>query len=112
MARTLAPGGRILLVTPFEWEEHQQPHDYFRFTQFSLELLMKQAGLSDIAISPVGGIFRLLSRRLLNALQFFPGPLVFVAALFLVPPALVLPWFEPLDRKKNFTLGYICTARK
>jgi SAM-dependent methyltransferase len=112
MARTLAPGGRILLVTPFEWEEHQQPHDYFRFTQFSLELLMKQAGLSDIAISPVGGIFRLLSRRLLNALQFFPGPLMFVAALFLVPPALVLPWFEPLDRKKNFTLGYICTARK
>jgi len=112
MARALAPGGRILIVTPFEWEEHQQPHDYFRFTRFSLDLLMQQAGLENITISPVGGMFRLLSRRLFNALQFFPGPLMFVAALFLVPPALVLPLFEPLDRQKNFTLGYICTARK
>jgi SAM-dependent methyltransferase len=112
MARSLAPGGRILIVTPFEWEEHQQPHDYFRYTQFSLELLMKQAGLENITISPVGGLFRLLSRRLFNALQFFPGPLMFVAAIFLVPPALLLPLFEPLDKRKNFTLGYICSARK
>jgi SAM-dependent methyltransferase len=112
MARALAPGGRILIVTPFEWEEHQQPHDYFRYTQFSLELMMKQAGLENIVISPMGGMFRLLSRRLFNALQFFPGPLMFVAAIFFVPPALVLPLFEPLDKKKNFTLGYICSARK
>jgi SAM-dependent methyltransferase len=112
MARTLASDGRILIVTPFEWEEHQQPHDYFRYTQFSLKLLMEQAGLTDIAITPVGGIFRLLSRRLFNALQFFPGPLMFVAALFLAPPALILPLFEPLDKKRNFTLGYICSARR
>ncbi len=112
MARALAPGGRILIVTPFEWEEHQQPHDYFRFTQFSLELLMRQAELENITISPVGGMFRLLSRRLFNALQFFPGPLMFVTAILLVPPALILPLFEPLDKKKNFTLGYICSARK
>jgi len=112
MARTLAPGGRILIVTPFEWEEHQQPNDYFRYTQFTLNLLMEQAGLTDIVISPVGGMFRLLSRRLFNALQFFPGPLMLVAAIFFVPPALVFPLFEPLDRQKNFTLGYICSARK
>lgn len=112
MARTLAPGGRILIVAPLQWEEHQQPHDYFRYTRFGLEMLMEQAGLTDIVISPVGGMFHLLSRRLFNALQFFPGPLMFVAALFLVPPALVLPLFEPLDRHKSFTLGYICTARK
>jgi SAM-dependent methyltransferase len=112
MVRTLAPGGRLLIVAPLEWEEHQQPHDYFRYTRFGLEMLLKQAGLTDFTITPVGGIFRLLSRRLFNALQFFPGPLLFIAAIFLVPPALVLPLFEPLDKRKNFTLGYICTARK
>lgn len=111
MARTLAPGARMLIVAPLEWEEHQQPHDYFRYTRFGLEMMMKNAGLADITITPVGGFFRLLSRRLLNGLQFFPGPLVLLAAIFLVPPALVLPLFEPLDRKKNFTLGYICSAR-
>lgn len=112
MARTLTPGGRMLIVAPLEWEEHQQPHDYFRYTRYGLEMLMSQAGLTEISITSVGGFFRLLSRRLFNGLQFFPGPLVLLAAIFLVPPALVLPLFEPLDRRKNFTLGYICSARK
>lgn len=112
LARTLSPGGRLLLIAPHEWEEHQQPHDYYRYTRYGLEYLLKQAGLSDVSIAPAGGFFRLLSRRMLNGLQFFPGPLFFLAALFLVPPALVLPWFEPLDRRRHFTLGYICSARK
>jgi SAM-dependent methyltransferase len=27
IGRTLAPGAPFLLIVPFEWEEHQQPHD-------------------------------------------------------------------------------------
>ena len=61
---------------------------------------------------PAGGFFRLLARRLLNGLQFFPPVLLLPAALFLVPPALVLPLFDFLDRDRNFTLGYICTATR
>jgi SAM-dependent methyltransferase len=112
IARTLAPGGRFLLIAPFEWEEHQQPHDYFRFTRYSLAYMLDQAGFEEVSIKPVGGFFRMLSRRMLYALQFFPGPSIFIAAIFFVPPALVLPLLEPLDRRQNFTLGYICSARK
>lgn len=112
LARTLAPGGRMLLIAPHEWEEHQQPHDYYRYTRYGLEYLLRQAGMIEISIDPVGGFFRLLSRRMLNGLQFFPGPLMLLAAVFLAPPALLLPLFEPLDRRRNFTLGYICSARK
>ena len=112
MARTLAPGGRLLLIAPHEWEEHQAPHDYFRYTRYGLEYLLGEAGMAEISIRPVGGFFRLLARRMLNGLQFFPGPFLFLAGLFLVPPALVLPLFDPLDRRRNFTLGYICSARK
>jgi hypothetical protein len=71
-----------------------------------------KAGFEEYTIEPVGGYFRLLARRLLNGLQFFPGPLFLVAAIFLAPPAMILPWFDSLDRERNFTLGYICTARK
>lgn len=111
LARVLAPGGRLLLIVPHEWEEHQQPHDYFRYTRYGLRYLLERAGLT-CEIEPVGGFFRLLSRRLFNALQFFPGPLFFVAALFFVPPALLLPLFDSLDAKKSFTLGFICRAKK
>jgi hypothetical protein len=34
------------------------------------------------------------------------------AAILLVPPALILPLMDALDRDQNFTLGYLCTARK
>jgi SAM-dependent methyltransferase len=112
ISRVLAPGGRLLLIAPHEWEVHQAPHDYFRYTRFGLEWLLLQAGFSDLDIRPVGGFFRLLARRLLNGLQFFPGPLWLLAVVFFVPPALILPWFDSLDRDKTFTLGYTCTACK
>ncbi len=110
--RTMAPGGRLLMVVPHEWEVHQSPHDYYRYTRHGVAYLLGTAGFVEFNIEPVGGYFRLLARRLLNGLQFFPGPLFFVAAIFLAPPALILPWFDSLDRDRNFTLGYICTARK
>jgi SAM-dependent methyltransferase len=116
LARTLAPSGTLLLIAPHEWEVHQAPHDYFRYTRYGLEYLLSKAGFSAIEIEPVGGYFRLLSRRLMNGLQFFSGGLKWLcflpAAIFLVPPALVLPFLDFLDRDRNFTLGYICVARK
>jgi SAM-dependent methyltransferase len=110
-ARVLRPGGMLLLVAPLEWEVHQAPHDFFRYTSHGLQHLLTSAGFSEIYIQPVGGFFRLLSRRLLNGLQFFPGIWFLPAAVVAIPVALLLPLFEPLDKQRNFTLGYICRAR-
>ncbi len=116
MARVLRPGAPVLIAAPHEWEVHQSPHDFFRYTRHGLEHLLLEAGFSEIQLTPAGGYFRLLSRRLLNGLQFFVGGarwLLFLpAAALLVPPALLLPALDGLDREKNFTLGYICTAKR
>jgi SAM-dependent methyltransferase len=116
MARTLAPGGRLLIAAPLEWEVHQAPHDYFRYTRYGLAYLLEEAGFEVREMRAAGGYFRLLARRLLNGLQFFTGGARWIlfgpAAILLAPPALVLPWLDFLDREKNFTVGYVCTARK
>ncbi len=116
MARALAPDGRLLIVVPHEWEVHQAPHDYFRYTRHGAGYLLEQAGFAKIEVRPVGGYFRLLSRRMLNGLQFFTGGARWIgflpAALLLGLPALALPFLDFLDRDRNFTLGYICTAEK
>jgi SAM-dependent methyltransferase len=116
IARTLAPAAPLLAIVPHEWEVHQSPHDYFRYTRHGMQYLLERAGMVEIEIRPVGGYFRLLARRLLNGLQFFSGGLRWFgfipAALLLVPPALLIPYLDFLDRDRNFTLGYICTARK
>ncbi len=112
LARTLAPGGRLLLIVPHEWEEHQQPHDYFRYTQYGLRYLVEKSGMRIESIEPVGGYFRLMGRRALNGIQFFPGLWSIFGALLLGLPGVILPLFDFLDKKRNFTLGYICIARK
>lgn len=112
LCRVLKPGGRLLLIVPHEWEEHQTPHDYFRYTRYGVRYLLERAGFGEIELEPVGGFFRLLSRRLLNATQFFRGPLFLLAAIVFAPPALAIPVLDVFDKRRNFTLGYICTARK
>jgi SAM-dependent methyltransferase len=116
IGRTLRAGGTLLIAAPHEWEVHQAPHDYFRYTRYGLGYLLKKAGFEPVELRPAGGYFRLLARRLLNGLQFFAGGarwLLFLpAAILLVPPALVLPFLDFLDRDRNFTLGYIAIARK
>ena len=116
IARTLQPGARLLVAAPQDWEVHQAPHDYFRYTRHGLVYLLETAGFEIVDLEPAGGYFRLLARRLLNGLQFFTGGLRWLgflpAALLLIPPALVLPLLDFLDRDRNFTLGYICMAKK
>jgi SAM-dependent methyltransferase len=116
VSRALAPGARLLLAAPHEWEVHQAPHDYFRYTRHGLAYLISQAGLEAVEIRAAGGYFRLLARRLANGLQFFTGGLRWAlfpfALLLLGVPALVLPFLDFLDRDRNFTLGYVCIAKK
>ena len=116
IARTLAPGATLLIAAPHEWEVHQAPHDYFRYTRYGLAYLLEKSGFEVREMRPAGGYFRLLARRLLNGLQFFTGGVRWLfflpAAILLVPPALILPLLDPLDRDRNFTLGYVCTARR
>jgi SAM-dependent methyltransferase len=112
LAKTLKPGGELLLVVQQESEISQEPHDYYRFTRFGVQYLLENAGFTEIIIKPVGGLFQLLSRRLFDGLEFIPVILFPLAALLLAPLALALPLLDFLDRDNRFTLGYVCTARR
>ena len=48
IARTLAPGGTLLIAAPHEWEVHQAPHDYFRYTRYGLAYLLEKARLRGV----------------------------------------------------------------
>jgi SAM-dependent methyltransferase len=42
--RVLAPGGTLWLTAPLFYAEHEQPYDFFRYTQFGLRRLLDDAG--------------------------------------------------------------------
>lgn len=53
--RVLKPGGLIFFTVPFIWPIHDAPHDYYRYTPFVLERLLKDADLEDIKLRALGG---------------------------------------------------------
>lgn len=44
ICRVLRPGGCLLLAVPFVWDEHEQPHDFARYSSFGLNALLQRAG--------------------------------------------------------------------
>jgi SAM-dependent methyltransferase len=60
MAAALKTGGRLYISVPFIGDPiHQEPYDFFRYTHYGLRYLVEKAGLTPVAISPMGGIFLL-----------------------------------------------------
>lgn len=53
--RVLKQGGYFLFTVPFLWNLHEIPHDEYRFTPYALERLLREAGFSEIQITPHGG---------------------------------------------------------
>ena len=53
-ARVLRPGGVLILTAPQYWEEHEEPHDYYRFTEHGMAYLLERARLQIVARSVQG----------------------------------------------------------
>ncbi|MEX0626072.1 MAG: methyltransferase domain-containing protein [Chloroflexota bacterium] len=61
MSRILAPNGHILLNVPFLYWLHEEPHDYYRYTEFALRRFASDAGLEVVVLKPIGGTPELLA---------------------------------------------------
>jgi SAM-dependent methyltransferase len=53
--RVLKPGGILFFTVPFLWRLHTVPFDQYRYTPFSLERHLKNAGFANVRLTPLGG---------------------------------------------------------
>jgi SAM-dependent methyltransferase len=60
VARILKPNGSVLINTPFFYWLHQTPYDYNRYTEFMLQRLAGNAGLSVVKLEALGGGYAVL----------------------------------------------------
>ena len=116
-ARVLKSGGKLVMVVPFLWEEHQAPHDYFRFTRYGVQHLFEASQFNLDLMDPIGGFFWLCARRSVGLLSFFQGSWRWILFTMLAPFfgllfPLILYFMDGLDHDKSYSLGFRIHATK
>ncbi|HEY5952018.1 MAG TPA: class I SAM-dependent methyltransferase [Kofleriaceae bacterium] len=134
-ARVLRPGGHLILSVPFLYGIHEQPVDFFRFTEHGLRALLVANDLEPVHLQRRGGSVSVVSdlsaklvqrvtRRTMNAMRFPSGAQrAVLAATVETPQRLVafaaglaeraLPRASALVGASTVaTLGYVVVARR
>lgn len=62
--RILEPGGLLFLTVPFLWPLHDVPQDVCRYTPWTLEKLLAEAGFTDARVRPLGGFDAAMAQML------------------------------------------------
>lgn len=112
MARVLAPGGRLMLATPFLYWIHEAPHDYLRYTEHMLRRCCIRNGLEVLELEATGGSPEVLLDIVGRHLAWSPTlSRLHVAAS---KALLALPPVRRLSSRSSrwFPLGYTLVARR
>jgi SAM-dependent methyltransferase len=70
--RVLKSGGKLLCTAPFFYEEHEQPYDFYRYTQFGWRHLIAGAGFHLDRIDWMDGYFTTVAYQLDTASRYLP----------------------------------------
>jgi SAM-dependent methyltransferase len=118
MHRVIKPNGMLILSLPFVWQEHEEPYDYFRFTQFRITELLHKTGFEVESLAKDTGTIEALA-MLINTYvmhNFVPpvGGLGRVFAMIICLPiqllALVLQ--RVLPDKRQLYLNLVVRAKR
>lgn len=103
-------GGHVIVGVPFLYWVHEQPHDYFRATEFALRRLATEAGFDVLELQTYGGAVEVLIDLLAKLTSRVPA----LCALLSMSGALLLkiPWIRRLSARSSslFPLGYVMVA--
>ena len=70
--RVLKPGGTMICSCPLFYEEHEQPYDFYRYTQFGLRHLLESAGFEVDRLEWLEGYLGTLAHQLQRASRYLP----------------------------------------
>jgi SAM-dependent methyltransferase len=125
MQRVAKEGGVLLLTVPLSEQIHEEPHDYYRFTEHALRWLLSRSGWKILRLHQRGGTWLELGYRLSSALycgigawrdqsgQYHPrvflGPLTIIGCTLIQIAATIL---DKIIRIQLSTIGYVVLAQK
>jgi len=112
ISRLLKPEGKIILSTPFFYWIHEEPHDYYRYTEHKLRMFCESNGFNVVCIEPYGGapeiILDIIAKhivfsRILSAIHLFFSSVFINSSIGMKLSA---------KSSRKFPLGYCLIAQK
>lgn len=116
MARILSPGGHVILNVPFYFRLHEEPFDYYRYTEFALRRFAEQSSFEVLVLQPIGGTPEIFADLLGKHFRFIPlvGPKLVTGIQSLTHLLVSTPPGRRFSNSsgKIFPLGYFMVAHK
>ena len=127
--RVLKPGGKLLYTAPLFFEEHLQPYDFYRYTQYGVRMLFERAGFTLERLDWMEGYYGTVAYQLNRMARYLPSLPSEIAPTLLgylmmpffvvlrVQMALLSVAFHWLEMKHKFTRrgypkNYVAVARR
>jgi SAM-dependent methyltransferase len=110
----LKTGGGVIMSTPFMLPMHDRPYDYFRYTRYGLELLLKK--FQDVKIRERNSYFEAIDVLWVRLWQTNVSSAK-ILCYFIIPWIYIIKkpatWLLTAGIKTDaMTTGYVVTARK
>lgn len=116
IGRVLTCNGKIILNVPFFYWLHEQPHDYYRYTEFALRRFAEQSGFRVVQLQPMGGAPEVMADLVGKNLIRLPwiGQQSAAILQWSVSLLMKLQFFKRWSESTNrvFPLGYFMIAQK
>lgn len=113
--RLVRPGGHLILSGPFYWPLHEEPYDFFRFTRYGFEQLLRSTGFSVQSIEENGGSWALAGQALIHSLcgsKLWAVRFLFDSLRLYILFNLIFGALEAIDHNPISTTNYVVVAKK
>jgi SAM-dependent methyltransferase len=119
--RILKPGGYLILSAPLTWEIHEAPYDYFRYTKYGLDHMIRNGGFEMIYTKSNGGKWAAIFQMNLNiiystfkkrslAIKLFKFAFIHAGLTSLINH--FAKWLDSKYYDDILTLNYVLVAKK
>lgn len=116
--RVLKKNGILILTVPFTGYLHEVPHDYYRYTKFGLQYMLKKENFEILHIKAEGNWIASIGQETISYLEptfnrfllKYPKRLLQLSILLLIKALSHLP--ERFTKSEYSTINYIVVAKK
>ena len=115
--RVLKKGGYAIYTAPLFWHLHEEPRDFYRFTQYGLKYLFEKNGFETVELRPLSGFWVTFGQEFVYYLWRFRrgsklNPFWWGIPFLGIFIQLIAYLLNKIDHSEEFTWIYLVVVRK